>query len=375
MSSGLKVTNINVELIERKVKPIPVQDKRGALGGKITQGILRVQTDGDLEGNAFIGNLGESSPQRINTIIEVLRPIIVGMNINEREWLWNQITNMPKNFQEPIEAAWAPLDVALWDLQGQITGQPIHELLGTARSVVPAYATYPPRHSEPEGYVNEALEIQSQGFKAYKIHPGNLSPVTTCEMVEKVRAAVGDDMALMFDPNNGYELKDALYIGNALDANGFFWYEDPVPSHDLDAVIKLSQSLKTPINMSDSLEFLLHEATHLLGLETIQFVRGTARKLGITGLKKQMSIAEGFRKHVEIGLGGNTPMNLANLHVMMSSQNCNYYEHWLPQELHTWGAKNQILVDENGNINAPELPGLGLELDEEWVKFHKIATL
>ena len=64
---------------------------------------------------------------------------------------------MPKNFQEPIEAAWAPLDVALWDLQGQITGQPIHELLGTARSVVPAYATYPPRHSEPEGYVNEAL--------------------------------------------------------------------------------------------------------------------------------------------------------------------------------------------------------------------------
>ena len=371
----MQISEINIDIIERTVKPIPVQDKRGALGGKITQGVLRVKTDGGIEGNAFIGNLGESSPKRIDTIITVLRPLLIGKGINEREWLWNQLKKIPTNLHEPIEAGWAPLDVALWDIQGKITGQPIHKLLGTARSTIPAYATYPPRHSEAEGYVNEALEIQSQGFKAYKIHPGNLSPIATCEMVQKVRTAVGDDMALMFDPNNGYALEDALYIGNALDANGFFWYEDPVPSQDLDAVIELSQSLKTPINMSDSVEFLLHEATHLLGLETIQFVRGTARKLGITGLKKQMSVAEGFRKHVEIGLGGNTPMNLANLHVMMSSQNCNYYEHWLPQELHTWGAKTQILVDENGSIQAPQLPGLGLEIDEEWVEFHKIASL
>ena len=370
----MKITEITIDVIERTAPAVSVQDERGDLGGTTTQGVLRVRTEDGLEGNAFVGEQAGDSTQRMNSIINVLKPVVMGRDSSDREWLWNQLPVI-SGHGVALEPAWAPLDVALWDIEGKAANKPIHQLLGTARTEVPLYATYPPRHDTPEGFVEEALQLQSEGFGAYKIHPGPLSAADAATTAEKVRKAVGDDMTLMLDRNHGYNFREALLVGHALDANGYYWFEDPVPVNDIESIRELTRVLETPLNMSDSAGFLFHEATNFLQIGAVRLIRGTVRKIGITGLKKQMSLAEGFRKDCEIGLAGNSALNAANLHVMMSSLNCTYFEYWLPREVHQWGVTRQLEINENGNLDAPTGPGLGIELDEDWIASHKVATL
>jgi L-alanine-DL-glutamate epimerase-like enolase superfamily enzyme len=77
----------------------------------------------------------------------------------------------------------------------------------------------------------------------------------------------------------------------------------------------------------------------------------------------------------EIGLAGNSLLNAANLHVIMSVTNCDYYEYWMPLAAHQWGVVDDIELNERGTIDAPMKPGLGFDLDEEWIAAHKVTTL
>ena len=109
--------------------------------------------------------------------------------------------------------AWAPVDVALWDIAGKVAGVPVYRLLGASRDETEVYATYPPRHANPEGYFEEARQVQEAGFRAYKIHPGVMGTTDAFTMMAGVRDIVGDDMELMLDPNNGYDFRKALAVG------------------------------------------------------------------------------------------------------------------------------------------------------------------
>ena len=371
---NMKITDITIDVLERRTPPVRVQDERADLGGTTTQGVLRVTTDNGIEGHAFVGTQAGNSSQWMDTLIKTLKPAMMGRDSSDREWLWSQL-DVIAGHGAVIEPVWAPLDVALWDIEGKAAGQPIHKLLGTARTEVPIYATYPPRHDTVEGFVEEALQLKADGFSAYKMHPGPLHYKQAAIAAAKVREAVGDEMTLMLDRNHGYTFREALYVGHALDANDYFWYEDPIPANDIEAIKELTNRLETPLNMSDTTGFLFHEAANFLQQNAVRLVRGTVRKLGITGLKKQMALVEGFHKVCEVGLAGSSALNAANLHVICSSMNCTYFEYWMPKEVHQWGVKEELKINERGNLEVPTGPGLGIELDEEWIAAHKIATL
>lgn len=370
----MKVTDVTLDVVERETPAVMVQDHRGSLGGKLRNAILRIKTDQGIVGVCTVGDRAGNSEPLFDRIIRDLKPQVIGKDVAERERLWNELEKIGGH-GAPVHAAWSCVDVALWDIAGKAAGVPIHQLLGTARNEIPVYATYPPRHSSAAGFVEEGLELKSQGFSAYKIHPGAMGTRDTARMVSEVRRAVGDDMELMLDPNNGYDFRKAYEVGRALDDNGFFWFEDPVLWNDFDSIKELSRRLRTPLNMSDTSAFLFREAAHYVRLGYPRLVRGTTRKLGITGLKKLCGLLEGFGQNCEIGLAGNSLLNAANLHVIMSITNCDYYEYWMPQAAHQWGLIEDIKLNERGTIDAPMKPGLGYELDEEWISDHTVATL
>ena len=131
----------------------------------------------------------------------------------------------------------------------------------------------------------------ARGFRAYKIHPGMLNTPDVIRMVTMVREAVGPAVRLMLDPNCGYGYRKALDIGRALDQNAFHWFEDPVPHYDLDAIKSLSERLDVPLCMSDQNPNQFFNAANMVRNQSTRLVRGTAQKLGITGLKKLCSLA------------------------------------------------------------------------------------
>ena len=86
-------------------------------------------------------------------------------------------------------------------------------------------------------------------------------------------------------------------------------------------------------------------------------------------------MADAFGINCEIGLAGNSLMNAANLHVIASVRNNTFYEYWRPEHIHQWGVQEDIYINGNGKLNIPQKPGLGMELDEDWINFHKIDQL
>jgi L-alanine-DL-glutamate epimerase-like enolase superfamily enzyme len=370
----LEVIDLSIDVVERDAPVVPVNDRRGELGGHTRQGVLRVRTSEGLEGHCMVGVQAGDASEVIELIIAQIKPRILGRRASEREWVWSQRTELDTS-AALAHAAMSNVDVALWDIAGKAAGAPVHELLGTQRSEIPVYATYPPRNSTPEGYEEEAQELRASVYLAYKIHPGSMATDDVVRMVGLARGAVGNEMDLMLDPNAGYDLDKALAIGASLDEQRFFWLEDPLPWEDVAAIERLTRELTTPIAVADAPAFLLDEAADYVRRNAAQLIRGTARKMGVTGLRKLCAMLEAFGLNCEIGMGGNPFMNAANLNVMLSISNCAYYEYWMPVGIHEWGVTEFLTPNERGAMEASEAPGLGLKLDEDWIAGHRVAVL
>ena len=376
----MKITEIVIDIVERNLDFVGdnVYQASGVTGGIVHQGILRIKTDEGVEGNSMIGQHRGESMKIIRNIHKRFSHLLINKNPLANLALWSHVNNMPKasiNRFNPVDyAAFASVDVALWDLKGKISGLPVFSLIGGSNKDIPAYGTYQPRHNEPEGYVIESDEVAELGLSAYKIHPGPMDTNKTIKMVNLVRKNVGEGYTLMIDPNNTYDLNKAVKIGKALDDNFFFWFEDPIKWDDFESISKLNKKIKTPLAMTDQAPFLFNE-NRLYATELApQIMRGTSRKLGITGLLKSAAVAEAFNKRCEIGTGGNIFFNMANIHVTCSINNCTYYEYWMPTSTADFATIETINLN-NGNVRSFDKPGLGLTLDNKWIKDNKIFTM
>ena len=370
----MNITEVKIEVVRRTLPDTGLDSDLGRFHGDVEQGVLRIMTDEGIEGNCFVGDFRGGGHGQFGPILNVLKPEIMGQDAFGRERLWNRLPILSGRRGLSMNS-WAPVDVALWDIAGKAAGVPVYKLLGASRDETEVYATYPPRHVTAEGYFDEARQLMEAGFRAYKIHPGVMETAEATRMMAGVRDIVGENVELMLDPNNGYDFRKALEVGKVADELGFYWFEDPIPAHEYDNIAELSGRLTTPICMSDKPENQFQTGYHYISLSALRLVRGTARKLGITGLKKLCSMAEGFGMNCEIGTAGNSLLNIANLHVIYSVQNCAYYEYWLPTEAHQFGLVQDISLNSEGVLEAPTAPGLGFDLDWEWIEAHRVGTL
>ena len=377
----MQIKEIQIDVVERNLDFVGdnVPQAAGITGGITHQGILRIRTDDGFEGNSIIGQHRINSMIQIENIQKRFKHHLLGKDPLTSIELWTHINKMPKvsiNRFSPMDfSSWASIDVALWDLKGKITGLPVYSLLGGTEEKIPAYGTFQPRFFNAEGYESESNEIKEMNLKAYKIHPGAMPTKETIKTIEKVRSNLGEDFTLMIDPNNSYEFDKAQKIGEALDNNHFYWYEDPVAWDDFESIKNLVKSVKTPLAMSDQLPFLFNENKFYMNSSSPQIIRGSSRKLGITGLMKSCAVSEAFGKRCEIGTGGNIFFNMANIHVTCSINNCTYYEYWMPTSTADFATLEIISLDKDGKVGPNNKPGLGLTLNEEWIVDNKIFTI
>jgi L-alanine-DL-glutamate epimerase-like enolase superfamily enzyme len=266
------------------------------------------------------------------------------------------------------------VDVALWDIAGKAANLPIHRLLGTCRATAPAYASSAvmPRVQD---YVDEALRFREAGWTAYKIHPRCI-PKVDVEICAAVKAAVGDSMVLMLDSMWSYGYEDAVRVGLAIQDLGFYWYEDPLAEDDVYGYTKLRPQLKIPILATEHSPGGMYGYTEWIRQQATDMLRGdVALKGGITPMVKIAHLAEAFRMKCEIHHGGNSLNNVANLHVTMAIPNCEYFEVLQPDAAQKHGLVQDIEVDANGLVHAPDRPGLGYEIDWDLIQRNKVAEL
>src|SRR5208283_3500483 len=137
---------------------------------RVVQTVTKVLTDEGAEGYFFGGHFhGDQDgllPGDRALIVQFLGPLLAGQDPFDRAEIWRQLwaAKLPENVCSVI-------DLALWDLAGQVAGLPVYKLLGGARERVKAYASSFNNLGSPDEYAAHAAECQRQGHLAYKIHP------------------------------------------------------------------------------------------------------------------------------------------------------------------------------------------------------------
>ena len=360
----MKITDLTLNLFRWNIPMGSYPGSRTPFGGERQMGVLTIHTDEGLEGNSFLGGSRQGADVFAGPLMELLKPVVVGRNPLDIGALWAEMWRLNRWVSPRAIGA---VDVALWDLAGKVAGLPVHRLLGTCRARVPAYASSAWLPS-PQAYAEEASYYRSQGWTAYKIHPHG-SAKEDMEISRGVREAVGDGMVLMLDSMWSYGYEDALRVGRVAEEMGYFWYEDPLAEDDIYGYVKLRQKLDIPILATEYTPGGLYGLAEFVRQQATDMLRGdVAVKGGITPLVKIAHLAEAFRMKCETHHGGNSLNNVANLHVTMAINNCDYFEVLLPDSANKYGLVSDIEVDDEGFVHAPERPGLGYEIDWELVK-------
>lgn len=342
--------------------------------------VLTIRTEDGLEGHCR-GHM--FTPPMVAQIRMVAEEHLIGRDPLEREAIWQDLW---RALRHTDHLGLGPIDIALWDLAGKHYGESVSGLLGGFRDSVDAYASTLFVDEEDDGlngpsaFAEYARQCSDRGYGGFKFHghPEGL-PETDVAICEALDAAIGDEMDLMLDASSLYETySDTLTVGRALDRLDFYWYEDPL--------IESGQSIQMASQLTDELD------TKILGLEHVrtgpfgsvdhlaesaaELVRASAHlDGGITGLMKTAHAVEAFGLDVELLLGGP-----AHLHCMSAIRNTNYFEHGLLHPEATWlndqGFAEPIEeVNSDGTIDIPEGPGLGVEIDWDFVQQHQLRRL
>lgn len=309
---------------------------------------------------------------------------LLGKNPFEREKIYN---DLKRGLRHTDRTAISGVDVALWDFAGKVYGAPIYQLLGGYRKTIPAYAsTY---HGDengglhtPEAFADFAQQCYDIGYRAFKIHGWGNAPIAReVANVHAVGRRVGDRMDLMIDPACEYNTwADAFKVGRACDDERFFWLEDPYKDGGVSIFghKKLREKISTPILQTEHIFGLEQHVDFIVNGGTDYVRTGVYEDGGITGVMKVAHAAEGFGLDVELHGGG-----LAHRHCIAAIRNTNYYElgllHPLIKKTKPPVYPPEFLdelehVDTNGHVPVPQGPGLGVELDWDYIKAHQVDT-
>lgn len=322
--------------------------------------ILRIITDDGIEGFGF-GDRSIDEPA-----ISVVKQVITDKDPFDREWVWQRLWYLHDYGRPGMPISLLTLsavDIALWDIAGKALGLPIYKLLGAYRDKIKIYASSHCMSSVRE-YVDEATSCKQQGITAYKIHPYWGIGEKDIEICRAVRQAVGDGMVLMLDSCGRYTREEAMRVGRELEKLSFYWFEMPIPDHDIEGLAMLRKKLGVPIlapeivlrSMYSIPEYLLRGATTMVRCDTM--ISG-----GITPCKKIADMSDAFGMQCEIHVGG-----LPNLHVECAVKNCEFHEMFWPERFsyqRRIPLKEYAKLDNEGYLHVPQKPGLGIEIDWE----------
>lgn len=359
----MKITDLKLHRVEWDIgASFNWRDGIRPRGPKGSVTLLRVITDEDVEGVSPVGPGGLD--------LEEAKWHLVGQDPLDRERIWQDLWRSLRSSK--IGLAIGPVDCALWDLFGKLTGLPVYKALGGMRDRIPAYAsTY--TLDTIDDYLELARRCIEQGYTGIKLHAwGRLEQ--DAELCRQLRKTVGDDIVLMYDASsmfNAYE--DALWFGRRLEECGFFWYEEPMDHFNVTALARLADELDIPLAVAEASHGGPFDAlAHIRAGAADMIITGPldAYKGGMTGVMKTAHICEGYSMLCAIHSG-----NIASLHAACAIPNTRFFERLDP--FHERSAPGIVDastdIDRNGMAGPWDKPGLGLEIDWDWVKRHTVA--
>ncbi len=343
--------------------------------------VIRVRTDGGVTGTSFMS----IPPDVLNRWV---KPTLVGEDLFAVD---RHLKRLQMQRGESGVQSWSGVEHAIWDAIGRAAGQPVARLLGGYRDRLRVYRTcvWPGKPDQSDvSYDTQAefaVRLKRAGYTAMKVRAWRPRPMDDVDMVGVVRQAVGDDLEIMLDrtavrPGWVWDYPTALQVARGLERHRAYWLEEPFDGYDLLGPARLAAEagiLITGGELGNSvyhfLQFLLHK--------TYDIVQPDARICGGIWVARKISIlAEAFG--VPCVQHGTSGLSLAGwIQAGCAMPNCEWQEIIggpnLPEE--QWEPARKLLRTphvfkvERGYVHLPDLPGLGLDINEDALKEFRVS--
>lgn len=379
----MKIVDVKTETFHYRSKSVRDSEGHGHPGPEhdAQQTLLTIVTDEGAEGYHFGVNAA--------VVHSLVKPILMGEDPFYREKIWQALKERQRLFLDRLsDKVLNAVDCALWDLAGRYLNQPVYKLLGATRDKVPAYGStmcgddLEGGLNTPEAYAEFALKLRERGYPAIKLHtwqppmPGAPDPKRDIAACAAVREAVGDDVPLMLDPFHFYSRQQAYYLGKELEKLNFYWMEEPMDEHSISSYVWLSNQLSLNIVGPETAEGKMHTRAEWIVSGAADMLRaGVGDVGGITPMMKIVHLAESFGMQMESHGSG-----VANLHVLCAMG--------IPGEYHERGLLHPFIdydqpppwlnavpdpMDDEGYVHVPQKPGLGMDINFDYVRDNIIS--
>lgn len=368
-----------------RIQAVPVS-YRVPEGQNVTLGIGRaVKRDAVLvkiETDEGIVGWGESHhgrcPGAIAKLIDTtISELVTGMDALDAVAVWQRIYRMQlasHGMGVAAVLALSGIDIALWDIRGKVSGLPIYQLLGGGRKAMPAYAGgISLGWQDTASLVEEAQSYVAQGYQALKLRVGD-TPKRDIVRARAVRDAVGNDINILVDANTGYTLDDVRRVMPAYEELAIGWLEEPFPPHDYRSYINAATLGTVPLAAGEN-HHTRFEFTRLVEDNAIRFAQPDLSKAGgITETQRIAALTSAWKIPFHPHTSATGINMVATLHLLAAVDNPGYFEADVarhnPFRDEVSGTPYEI--DANGCVEPPSGPGLGIDVDEEFIKAHPL---
>jgi galactonate dehydratase len=380
----LKITKINPWLVK-----VP-----GTFWGEFF--FIEVTTDEGITGWGEITTTTPMANRAVAGIINRLNDLLVGDDATQIERIWNKIFRAFTYMGSRGAATHVTsgIDIALWDIRGKMLGLPIYELLGgKVRDDVLLY-THPSQKGwdRKERIEEEVRKIVDSGHTAMKFDPfphleandtsnagyldGKMSrkgEKIAAEITAAAREFAGPEMEILIDAHGRFNVPTAIRLCNTLeDAGQVDWFEEPVPVESYHALNQVREKVNVPITVGERLH-TRWEFVPVFEKELADYIMPDVTWTGgISELKKISTMAEAYYIPVSPH-DASGPINvLAGSHVMLTVPNF-YRLETANADLSNYNQFIQTPLDNtNGALHVPDKPGLGIEMNMEYLVANRI---
>lgn len=363
LQKQIKITGIETDLLKNAGRT-PNYDaihKLGVEGGSV---VLRITTDAGITGWASTSfGMIAGGPRVVQTILEQeIKPVILGMDPafprRIRDEIWKALEY--HGVTGVVQFAIAATDIAVWDILGKAAGLPVYKMIGAYRDRMPVYSMggwYFDEDQDLSKYKRQLENALEQGYHAVKIKTGRYDLDDDVRRIRMALDLVGKGKRVMVDANQALNRNEALRRGRVYQEMGCFWYEEPLPPHDMEGYAMLADKLEIRIATGENL-YTKYQFADLIARKGADVVQPDNRRAGgVTEWMEIAAVANAYGLELASHGGGQTNMNM-----LLTMPNAIYME--------TGGAHPGM---KDGTVPAPEAPGMSSEVAADTIKRLKVG--
>ena len=339
--------------------------------------LVKVTTAGGLTGygESYNGRAPLAVTATVNT---TLRDLFTGMDATATVAVWDRFESRVLANHGTCAGcvcAMSGIDMALWDIKGKALGLPLYRLLGGSAAPIAAYAGgFALGYADPAALAEEALASIAAGYRAVKLRLGDTVP-RDIERTTAMRAAVGDDIALLADANCRYTVDDVRAVLPALTQARAGWLEEPFPPYQDRRWRAAAEITTVPLAGGENC-YTRYEFQRLVDAGCVSVVQPDLSRCG--------GITEGLRIAAEATAAGlpvcthgcHTGLNMAaSVHFLASIGNARYFEGdgSTDNPLRTQACSASYELGPAGTVTPLPGPGLGVDVDEDFIRAHPVT--